>query len=190
MAKNPEHLPPYKKWDWLWRSTFELEYQGTLLVADVDYFDFSERIRLYRDGDFVAAGSSPVRLPVDRQATVEAALSLYGMRYVRLVRSSAGTSETFRPSPGTGEDRRARFAANYPGPDRIISMCSWIVLMLALLTQVPEILNVVGRIFDVYVPTFQLPNWLNITLQIGGVLAGLDRALRMKFNRWIDETHL
>ncbi|MBD2763363.1 hypothetical protein IEE92_12500 [Kocuria sp. cx-116] len=190
MAKDPEHLPPYKKWDWLWRSTFELEYRGTLLVADVDFFDFSERIRLYRDGDFLAAGTSPAELPVDSNATVEAALSLYGMQYIRLVHASAGTSESFRPSPGTGEDRRARFAADYPGPDRIISLCSWIVLTLALLTQVPEILNVLGRIFDISVPTFQLPTWLNTTLQIGGILAGLDRALRMKFNRWIDDTHL
>lgn len=190
MAKNPEHLPAYKKWHWLWRSTFELEYRGSLLVADVDYFDVTERIRLYRDGALLAAGTSPVRLAVDDHATVEAALSLYGMQYVRLVRPSLGISETFRPSPGTGEDRRARFAAHHPGPDRIISLCSWIVVTLALLTQVPELLNVMGRIFDISVPTFHLPTWLNITLQIGGVLAGLDRALRMTFNRWIDDTHL
>ena len=190
MVKNPERLPPYKKWDWLWRSTFELEHQGSLLVADVDFFDFSERIRLYRDGKFVTVGSSPARLRVDDHTSVEAALSLYGMRYVRLVRTDAGTSESFRPSPGTGEDRRAKFAANYPLPDRIISVCSWIVLVLAVLTQVPEILNALGALFDIHVPTFELPHWLNITLQIGGVLAGLDRALRMKFNRWIDETSL
>lgn len=190
MVRNPERLPPYKTWDWLWRSTFELEYQGSLLVADVDFFDLSERIRLYRDGELVAVEKSPARLTVDDRATVEAALSLYGMRYVRLVRTDTGTAESFRPSTGTGEDRRARFAANYPLPDRIISACSWIVLVLALLTQIPEILHAIGAIFDVHVPTFELPNWLNITLQIGGVLAGLDRALRMKFNRWIDETSL
>lgn len=190
MAKNPEQLPPYKKWDWLWRSTFELEYRGSLLVADVDFFDFSERIRLYRDGDFIAVDSSPARLRVDDHATVEAALSLYGMRYVRLVPLDRSPTESFRPSAGTGEQRRAKFSVNHPTADRIMSVCSWIVLVLALLTQVPEILNFAGRFFGLSVPTFELPGWLNLTLQIGGILAGLDRALRMKFNRWIDDTHL
>lgn len=190
VVKNPEHLPPYKKWDWLWRSTFELKYQGSLLVADVDFFDFSEKIRLYRDGEFVAVDNSPARLRVDEHATVEAALSLYGMQYVRLVHLDGQSAESFRPSEGTGEDRRAKFSVNHPTADKIISVCSWIVLVLAIVTQLPELLNFAGRLLDFSVPTFELPGWLNTALQVGGILAGLDRALRMKFNRWIDDTHL
>lgn len=190
MVKNPEHLPPYKKWDWLWRSTFELDYRGSVYVADVDFFDFSENIRLYRDGEFVAVDSSPARLRVDDDATVEAALSLYGMHYVRLVHLDGRPTESFRPSAGTGEDRRARFSANHPTADRIISACSWVVLVLALVTQIPELLSFLGRLLDFSVPSFELPRWLDLALQIGGILAGLDRALRMKFNRWIDDTHL
>ncbi|GAA2107613.1 hypothetical protein [Kocuria atrinae] len=190
MVKNPEHLPPYKNWDWLWRSTFELKYQSSLLVADVDFFDFSEKIRLYRDGEFVAVDNSPARLRVDEHATVEAALSLYGMQYVRLVHLNGQPAESFRPSEGTGEDRRAKFSVNHPTADKIISVCSWIVLFLAIVTQLPELLNFAGRLLDFSVPTFELPGWLNTALQVGGILAGLDRALRMKFNRWIDDTHL
>ncbi|MEX3599704.1 hypothetical protein [Kocuria carniphila] len=131
---------------------------------DVDFFDFSERIRLYRDGEFVAVDSSPAGLRVDDYATVDAALSLYGMQYVRLVYLNGSTSESFRPSAGTSEDRRAKFSVNHPTADGIMSACSWIVLVLALLTQVPEILNFAGRFFDFSVLTFELPGWLHVTL--------------------------
>lgn len=187
MARDPQHLPEYGRWHWLWRSTFHAAYRGDELVVDVDYFDLSERIRLYRDGEFLAARSSPATLRVDERVRVVAAMSLYGMKYVRLEFDDGRDPVPFAPGPRTGEARRRRFATQHPVVDRVFSVLSWTVLVVALLTQVPELVSLVGGWVGISVPTFELPGRLNLTLQIAGVLAGLDRALRMKYNRWLDE---
>lgn len=177
-----KQLRPFGRWDVLWRGVYE---HGELAV-DVDFFDFGEKIRLYRDGRLLDEKRSPARFELDGGRRVEAAMSLMGMKYVRMV-DTAGARTTFQPAPGTGEERRARFERSHPTASRVIAALAWTILVVALVTQIPELLNLLGHLTGWSVPTFDLPTWLNTTLGVGGLLAALDRALRMKYNPWLDD---
>ena len=58
---------------------------------------------------------------------------------------------------------------------------------MALITQIPNLLSNLNFLAGLPVPTFGLPSWLNTALGILGILAGLDRGLRMKQNPLLDD---
>ena len=68
------------------------------------------------------------------------------------------------------------------------------MLAIALVTQFPHLLNSLangaawlGFPLGFSVPTLPLPEWLNTTLGVLGIVAGLDRGLRMVHNPLIDD---
>ena len=78
-------LRPLGGWDHVSRGRFEARHDGHVWTVDLDYFDFGEKLHLYRDGVEVDVQKSPAKFDLDQSATIEAAMGLLGMRQVELV---------------------------------------------------------------------------------------------------------
>jgi hypothetical protein len=53
-------LEPLGGWDIVTRGRFEATHGGHVWTLDVSYFDFAEKLRLYRDGSELEVKKSPV----------------------------------------------------------------------------------------------------------------------------------
>ena len=78
-------LRPLGGWDLVSRGRFEARHDGHLWTVDLDYFDFGEKLHLYRDGLEVEVQKSPATFDLGEGATIEASMSLLGMRQIDLV---------------------------------------------------------------------------------------------------------
>lgn len=181
MAKTPEELRPFGGWDWAWRGLFQHDHQGSTYVVDIDYFDFDEKIVVYKEGRLWKTEKSPAVIPIDQDTTIEAALSLYGMKHVRL-----GT-ESFEPCAGTGEAWRRDLKRTHPQLSRALAVLAWLIVVFAFVTQIPVYLNILAGFWGGEFPTFDFPVWFNGTMTVLGILAGLDRALRLTHNSLLDD---
>ena len=180
-----EVFRPVRGWGVLWRSAFVLRHGGHEYVVDVDFLDWDERIRLYRDRRLVDEQRS--RASFDLGGTVlEARMSLYGMRYVRVV-DAVGDVRDVAPMLGTAEAWRDRMNRERPTASRAIGVVAWVVLAVALVTQVPQLLDVVSG-FTGWTPPFvpDLPASVNTVLSVAGVVAAVDRGLRRRYHPLLD----
>ncbi len=178
-------LRPSKFSDIFWRGLYGVDYGDARYVVEVDFFDIKEKVRLYRDDRLVEEGNSPASFDIG-DATIEVAMALYGMKTARLV-PHGQRPRPLTPLPGTAEDRRLSFGREHPVASMLLAAAAWIVLAVALVTQVPNLLNSIGYLTGWSVPTFGFPEWLNAFLGIAGILAGLDRGLRMKHNPLLND---
>lgn len=185
-------LKPVSGWQWLWRGQFLAELDGHCYAVDVDYLDWDEKSVLYRDGLQVAVGGNPARFELPGGAAIETRMSSYGMSRVHLVHP--GGAELLRPAPGTGEEWRAHLHRNRPGLSRTLAAVSFTVLLAALLLELPQLvqwLTGTGWWQAVSGWRFSSPASLsataNVVLTGAGVLAGLERALRVRHDWWLDD---
>lgn len=191
MAKEKQgdgsRLPPWRWWHPLHRSVMGVEHGGSRWHIDVDFFDWDEKVHLYRDGrqDRVQRGKARFELPTG--ARIEAALSTYGLRRAHLVLPD-GTERQLEPAPGTAERWRADLEREHPTVSQWLGRISWAVLVVALLLQLPQLVALVSTLtgwFEFSSPV-TLPGWLNTPLSVAGVLAGIERALRLRYHWLLD----
>lgn len=177
---------PVRGWSVLWRSAFALQHDRYEYVVDVDFLDWDERVRLYRDRRLVDEQRSRARFDLGAGVTVEARTSLYGMRYVRAV-DAAGNVRDVAPMPGTAEAWRDRMDRERPTASRVVGVAAWVVLAVALVTQVPQLLDLVTG-FTGWTPPFvpDLPGPVNTALSVAGVVAAVDRGLRRRYHPLLD----
>ncbi|WP_299039067.1 hypothetical protein [uncultured Pseudokineococcus sp.] len=181
----PERLEPVRGWQALWRGAYEVEHAGSTWTVDVDFFDWQERVGLYRDGVRVDERRSRARFALPGGAHLDARLSTFGMRRAHLV--VEGREEQMRPLPGTGEAWRADLGRRRPRLARALAALSWVVLAVALVTQVPGWVDgAAGLLGAEPVVGWELPGPADSVLVVAGVLAALERALAMRWNRWLD----
>ncbi len=186
-------LRPPKPTDVIWRGLYGTEHAGAGYVVEVDFFDPGEKVKLYRNGTLAEVKRSPARFVLDEDTTIKAAMSLYGMKQAHILeRDKPGRA--LSPLPGTAEAARQRFDQEHPTLSRMIAIISWVVLVVALVTQIPNAINgisnglaALGFPLGFSVPTFALPAWLNAALTVLGIAAGLDRGLRMVHNPLLDD---
>jgi hypothetical protein len=180
-----ERLEPVRGLEVVWRGVYEVDHAGHRYAVEADYFDLGEKLRLYRDGTRVATMKSPARFAVDGGAAIEAAMGVLGMRTLRLV---DGRQETLlRPAEGVAEARRAGFERRHPRASRVVGVLAWLVLVVALLLEIPEILRLIGQTLGFeFSPPLQLPPLAGGALGVLALAAALDRALRFKCSRWLD----
>ena len=183
---DTKHLRPTKQTDVFWRGLYGASHAGSAYVVDVDYFDIRERVRLYRDGVLADERRSPATFDLGGGATIRASMALYGMKRAELTVDGAAPAKLV-PLAGTAEAKRMAFDRERPALSTLIAALSWIVLAIAAITQVPNMLNGIGRVVGFSVPAFALPDWLNLVLGVLGIAAALDRALRMKHNPLLDD---
>ena len=165
-------------WGVLVRGQFEARHDGHLWTVDVDYLDFGEKLRLYRDGELFEVQKAPATFDVGDGATIEASMSMLGMRRVDLV--DDGSSTTLTPVDGTLEAWRCRFDRERPELSRAVGALSWIVLVVAFPFGIGELLALAG--ID---NPLVLGQPLNTLLGLVALAAVLERALRFKSSRWL-----
>lgn len=181
--------------DVLWRGLYGIKWRDVNWIVEVDYFDFSEKVRIFRDNILVFEGRSPARFEIAPNIEIQATMALYGMKRIHLVDTTAGTTEMLQPLPGTAEFTRRRFEQEHPVINTMVAAIAWCLLLFALITQIPNAINSLLGLPDLLhipisiakLPTLSLPEWANILLGILGILAGLDRGLRMKHNALLDD---
>jgi hypothetical protein len=177
-------LRPLGGWDLVSRGRFETRYDGHVWTVDLDYFDFGEKLHLYRDGLEVEVQKSPATFHLGASTTIEASMGLLGMRQVDLV--VEGVTTMLTPVDGTAEGWRLQLERDRPGLSRLIGAISWIVLAVALVYELPQLIALIGGVIDAdYDPPIMLPGAANFVLGIAALAAALERALRFKSNRWL-----
>ena len=168
----------------IWRGVYEVEHAGHAYAVEADFFDFAEKLHLYRDGARVETRKSPARFEVDDGATIEAAMGLLGMKTLRLV-DDEGES-VLRPAAGTAEARRLSFERGHPTASRLVGAVSCLVLIVALVIEIPELVGLVADVagFEFSSP-FDLPSAVLGALGIFALAAALERGLRFERSRWL-----
>jgi hypothetical protein len=175
-----EKLRPLGGWDVITRGRFEAVHAGHQWVIDLGFFDPGERIALYRDGQLVDEARSPASFDLDSRARIVASLGVLGMKEAALEVDGVRTMLT--PAVGTGEAWRLGLERQRPGLSRAIGFVSVAVLLVALVVDGSEILGLIDRDLD----PLGLPG---LVAAIAGFLAlgaAIERALRLKCNRWLD----
>jgi hypothetical protein len=177
-----ELLEPVRGLQVIWRGVYEIEHAGHSYAVEVDYFDFAEKVHLYRERTRIATEKSPARFGVDGGATIEASMGLLGMKRLRLVET--GRETTLRPAAGTAEARRAGFERDHPRASRLIGALAWIILVVALIVEIPQLIDLVAGAIGVdFDPPIELPPFALGVLGVLALAAALDRALRFQHNR-------
>ena len=191
-------LPPYRLWQLFSRSLFSVDLADRtsrhLFEVDVRHGrDSSSRKRpaaLYRDGVQVQAGNLPVAFPVP-DGVIEVAVSQWGVKRMHLV-GDDGREHVLRPHPRSAEGLRARFDRRFPRTSAAVGAVGLVVLLVGLpvalsaaaeqITQVEVVAQHVGT----FVPPVRLPDWAGFALAAAGVVAALDRALRLR-STWMGD---
>jgi hypothetical protein len=181
---SPRSLRPLAGWDVVSRGRFQTRHGGHVWTVDLDYFEPGEKLHLYRDGVEVEVQKSPATFHLGAGATIEASVSLLGMRQVDLVVD--GESTMLTPVEGTAEAWRLELERERPGVSHLIGAISWTVLALALVYEVPQLIALIVRALDAdFEAPFTLPAAANFTLGLGALAGALERALRIKSSRWL-----
>jgi len=183
MAKS-RSLEPLDGWDVISRGRFEATHDGHVWTVDLDYFDFGEKLRLYRDGVEVEVKKSPATFELGPGAAIVASMGLLGMRQVDLV--VGGQTTLLTPVDGTAEAWRLQLERERPEVSRLVAVISWFVLVVALVIEVPQLIALISETIGADVdPPLILPGAANLVLGIAALAAALERALRFKTNRWL-----
>jgi len=177
-------LRPLGSWDLVSRGRFEARHDGHVWTVDLDYFDFGEKLHLYRDGLEVEMQKSPAKFDLGEGATIEASMSLLGMKRIDLV--VPGETTVLTPVDGTAEAWRLQLERERPQVSRLVGVVSWAVLVFALVYEVPQLIALIANAMgtDLESP-IMLPGAANFLLGIAALAAAIERALRFKSNRWL-----
>jgi hypothetical protein len=192
-------LQRFRWWQSLSRALFYLQLsegddQPTVYAVDVRHWGNQSsgevKAQLYRDGRQHAVSKLPAVFPV-QGGTIEVSMSSFGLKRCHFV-TAEGAEQQLVPDPDSAEGRRAGFDRTYPALSRGIGVGSLVVLviglvvlipeLIALITQVPPIAELVG----IFVSPIQLPVWLKITVGIATGAASTERALRLRNNLLLD----
>ena len=170
-------LQPLGRSAFVTRGRFETQHDAHRWTVDVDYFDFHEVVRLYRDGVEVGEQRSPASFRLTQQATINATIGLLGMRKTELMVD--GSQIPLTPAAGTAEARRTQLERVHPTVSRSISVLAWMVLAIALVVEVPQLIALLASGFGVeQVPT--APAAVNTIVGLAALAAALERALRFQ----------
>jgi hypothetical protein len=132
----------------------------------------------------VQAGNLPVAFPVP-VGVIEVAVSQFGVKRMHLV-GDDGLEHVLRPHPRSAEGLRARFDRRFPRTSAVIGAVGLLVLLVglafALAAAAEQItrVEVVARYLGTFVSPVHLPDWARIPLAAAGVVAAVDRALRLR----------
>lgn len=193
MTRDPDELRPLRPVEGLVRGRFEIEHDGWNYVVDSLYLDLDERIRLYRDGRLVDTARRKASFRLHDGAQIEAAAAQVGMKYVRLRPPGSPSPVPLAPAPGTAEAWRAGLDRSYPAASRAIGRISLGVLLVALIIELPQLVNLLGQLTPLLglapfqVPALALSGWANLAVVLVAGAAGLERSLSMRYHPLLDD---
>lgn len=202
---NGKPLKSFHWWQGLWRSVFGIDHDGAHWHVEVNFLDWDERVALYRNERQDRTQALPARFALDDGSTIEVRTSTYGIRRAHLV-SPEGVEQQLVPVPGSAERWRADLERRRPGLSTTISVTSFLVLLAVIVLQVPQGLEWLADLSGEIAPelpenlaglagvleqfSFTSP-WhfgpmVNGIITVAGLLALLERALRLRYSWWLD----
>lgn len=103
-----------KQLNLFWRGLYGIELEGVNWVVEVDYLDFSEKVRLFRDGVLAFENRSPARFEIAPNIEIQATMALYGMKRIHLVDSVTGDVKNAAAAAWNRRICEASFRADTP----------------------------------------------------------------------------
>ncbi|MCQ4202719.1 hypothetical protein M4J06_007238 [Streptomyces coelicoflavus] len=103
-----------------------------------------------------------------------------------------GQPRQLTPDSASAEGRRGRLGVRRPGLSRLIAIGSVLLLVIGVglnLVQLAEPLSRVPSVMqrlETFGSPVHLPIWLNLALGLGAVLAGMERAPRLRYSPLLD----
>jgi hypothetical protein len=184
----------FRSWQLFSRSLFGVELQDRtgnhLYEVDVRHMADSTTRRspasLYRDGIQIHRANLPVAFPVPG-GVIEVATSQYGVKRMHHVRDD-GTEQMLRPHPRSQEGRRARFGQRFPRTSSVIGVAAVAVLLavmaVGVLTGLEALTRsaVIAQHTGTFISPIHLTGWMRFALPAAGVIAGLERAMTLRYN--------
>lgn len=191
---NGQALKAHRPWQMLSRSLFHIELpdaDGSLhdYVIDVEYFDWDDTVRCYRDGRQHLVSEQPAAFPVPGGA-IEVTVGTFGLSRMHLVPDDGGAEQVLRPVKHSAEFWRAVLDHRHPRLSRWIGRVAIAILLIGLVLFVPQLLELVtqwdfvAERVGTFTSPISLPTWLNTTLFVAGIAASLERALTLR-NHWL-----
>jgi hypothetical protein len=192
-------LKRFRWWQLLTRSLFFLPADGgsgrpVTYAVDVNHLKSNDNgdteAHLYRDGLHHARVRLPAVFPVEGGA-IEVVTSSFGVRRCHFV-STGRADQQLVPDPRSAEGRRARLDRERPVLSRWIGVVSVVLVVVPLLFALPQTLEAISRFpplterFGVFESPVQAPAWFNVALTISAVVGSTERALRLRYNSWLD----
>ncbi|MEB3367551.1 hypothetical protein [Saccharopolyspora mangrovi] len=145
---------------------------------------------LYRDGVQVSRSNLPTTFPVPG-GVIEVATTAFGLKRMHFV-ADDGAEEALVPHRRSQEGLWGRFGRRFPRTSAFVGAAAVVVLVAALvvnllhgvevLTHSPVLAERVGA----FTSPISLPTWANVALITAGVLAAVERATRLRYNRFLD----
>ena len=192
-------LRRFRWWQTLSRSLFFLAADDGAgrpvdYAVDVNHLKSNDNgdteAHLYRDGRRFERARLPAVFPIEGGA-IEVVTSAFGIRRCHFV-ADDGTEQQLVPDPRSAEGRRARLDRERPALSRWIGALSIVLIVVPLLLGLPQTIESISRIpplaerFGVLESPIDLPVWANITLALSATIGSTERALRLRYNRWLD----
>ncbi|MCA2217130.1 hypothetical protein [Jidongwangia harbinensis] len=192
-------LRRFRWWQPLSRSLFYLSADGSAgrpadYAIDVRHLRSDENgdteAHLYRDRVHHARARLPAVFPVEG-GEIEVVTSPFGIRRCHYV-TYAGTEQQLVPDPRSAEGRRARLDRERPVLSRWIGVLSIVLIVVPLLLGLPQTVASLSRIpplaerFGVFDSPIDAPAWFNIALTVAAAVGSTERALRLRYSRWLD----
>jgi hypothetical protein len=196
-----KELKRFRGWQLLSRSLYSIRLGDGDARRSVYAVDVRQRRRflasdgkgtadLYRNGRHHAESKLPAAFPVPGGA-IEVAESPFGLKRCHYV-TAGGREYPLIPADNSAEGRRARLARSHPALSRAVSVTSVVLLVISVLLLVPQLVEVAFRLppvaesFGTFVSPVSIPAWLNSVIAVGAALASIERALRLRHNRFLD----
>lgn len=194
-------LKPFRWWQLLSRSLYSLVLSGDD-GRRADYaVDVRQRRRffasdgkgtadLYLDGRHHAESKLPAAFPVPG-GTIEVAESPFGLKRCHYVTAN-GAEQQLVPDRRSAEGRRAHLDRTRPVLSSSISATSIALLVTSVLLLIPQLVEIAFKLppvaerFGAFTSPVSLPAWLNSLLAVAATLASIERALRLRHNRFLD----
>lgn len=190
---NGSTLKPYRFYQLLSRSLFYArlrEEDGEIhtYAVDVHYFSEDETAKVYRNGKHIATSKYPAMFPVP-DGFIEVGVGSFGLTRMHYV-TEQGVEHQLYPDSISTEGLRMRFDARFPKTSKVIGMTAIIILLTSIVVGFPQLIEMITQIpyiqenIGTYESPISLPNWLNGTLFVAGIVAALERALTLR-NHWL-----
>lgn len=145
---------------------------------------------LYRDGAQIARSNVPTTFRVPG-GVIEVATTPFGCKRMHYV-TGDGTAHPLDPDPRSQEGRRARFDQRFPRSSAVAGTLSFVVLLIALVFSTVQLLETVTQAepvaeqFGTFTSPVRLSGWANTTLIVAGIIAGYERAARLRYHWLLD----
>jgi len=192
-------LKPFRWWQLLSRSLFYLPMMGeggsgVVYAIDVRHGGDSTtgevKAQLYLDGRQHAESKVPAFFPVPG-GTIQVAASVFGLKRCHYV-TADGREVLLTPDSRSAEGRRAQFDLAHPSASRSVGVVSFAVLIVGLVVLILQLVESLSQVppiaenFGVFSSPLTLPVWANIGVGLITGAASTERALRLRYNRWLD----